>query len=567
MSFFERICASSGEPVQRRTVRLQIAAIFLVCMAVYGNALFNGFVYDDEPQVIANRWIRDFRYVPQMFVTHVAGFETGAVANYYRPLMHVIYAVTYHIFGLKPWGFHLINLLFHAGASILVFLITSILVRPRFSPLPWLSPALVAALLFATHPIHTEAVTWVASLPEVSFTFFCLLSFYFYLRRNDGMNGAYPLSITSFLVAAFCKETALILPLILIAYDFILGPAGDRAGDRLKRMVPYVVVAGIYLIVRFHALGSFAPLRRHAELGSYQCLINVFPLLTGYLAKLVLPVNLNAFHVLHPLRSILGTKGLLSLTAVAALSVLVFLSFKKHKTVFFLLLLMVVPLLPVLYIPALGENTFAERYLYLPSVGFTMLFSLLPSFAGREKPRRMAALTVVLLALAGFYSIGTVSRNPVWKDSYALWTDTTIKSPDGAIPRTFFADTLFSERGEIDRAIEQYQIAVKLDPGAAAVHNNLGLAYAEKGRIDLAIGEYGAALKLQPDSAQVYNNLGLAYKKIGWLGEAIKYYRIALKLRPDQPGLYYNLANAYEMAGMHEEAEAYRNQAKRLELR
>jgi tetratricopeptide (TPR) repeat protein len=421
--------------------------------------------------------------------------------------------------------------------------------------------------LFATNPIHTEAVTWVAGLPEVSFTFFCLLSFYFYLPRNEGLRGAYPLSIAAFLLAAFCKETALILPLILIAYDLTLGPTGDRVYDRLKRMVPYIVIAGLYLILRFHAVGALAPLRRHPELGSTQCLVNVFPLLTGYLAKLVYPVNLNAFHVLHPLRSIFETKGVLSLTAVAALAVLVFLMFERNKKVCFLCVLTVVPLLPVLYIPALGENTFAERYLYMPSLGFAMLLSLLPGLAGRDKPRRIAALTVLLLAVVGLYSIGTVGRNPVWKDNYALWTDTIAKSPDAALPHLLFADTLFSERGEIGKAIEQYRISLKLDPDNAMAHTNLGLAYAEKGWIDLAIGEYRTALRLQPDSAQAYNNLGLAYKKLGWLGEAIKYYQIALKLRPDQPGVYYNLANVYEMMGVHGMAEEYRNKAKSVEFR
>jgi hypothetical protein len=147
--------------------------ITLISFAVYFNALSCGFVYDDMAQVLENPWIRDIRSVPDMFVKSVSGFVIGsAPVNYYRPFMHLIYLITYHLFGLTPWGFHLVNVLFHAGNSVLVFVLAARLfgaegrgtMSPCDSRFTIHDSRLFAflAALFATHPIHTEAVTWVA---------------------------------------------------------------------------------------------------------------------------------------------------------------------------------------------------------------------------------------------------------------------------------------------------------------------------------------------------------------------------------------------------------------------
>src|SRR3989338_11160465 len=184
-----------------------IVIILITSIGVYLNTLPNGFVYDDEFQVLKNPWIKDVRYIPEIFLSDVWAFEGKGLSNYYRPLMHMIYMIDYYIFGLKPWGFHLTNIIFHAGVSVLVFIIASILINQSHDLNPKsqilksksniqdskskiLSPAFIAALLFAAHPIHTEAVTWVAGIPELSFTLFYLLSFYLYINpvRDKSLN-------------------------------------------------------------------------------------------------------------------------------------------------------------------------------------------------------------------------------------------------------------------------------------------------------------------------------------------------------------------------------------------
>src|SRR3989337_1165105 len=149
-----------------------IVIILIISIGVYLNTLPNEFVYDDETQVLENQWIRDVKYIPEIFLTNVWAFAgEERLSNYYRPLMHIIYMIDYHIFGLKPWGFHLTNIILHGGVTLLVFLIASMLInqsrdlnsKSKIQNLKSeiLSAPFIAALLFAAHPIHTEAVTWI----------------------------------------------------------------------------------------------------------------------------------------------------------------------------------------------------------------------------------------------------------------------------------------------------------------------------------------------------------------------------------------------------------------------
>ncbi|MGD0885784.1 MAG: tetratricopeptide repeat protein [Thermodesulfovibrionales bacterium] len=540
--------------MRKRIPALLILIISLVSFAVYFSALSNAFVYDDTGQVLENRWIRDVKYLPDIFSKSVWSFQGETViSNYYRPLMHLIFMFNYYVFGLRPWGFHLVNILFHAGASILVFVIASRLLRASSNPSQLkekgfvgslLSPPFIGAVLFATHPIHTEAVAWVSGAPELSYTFFSLLSLYLYMRYEEGTKGMYPLSVVSFSVAAFCKEPALTLPVILMAYDSIFGKKGKGYLPFIKRYVPYLLVAGVYLGLRYHALGGFSPQEPHIVLSAYGYIINVFPLFLQYLGNLLLPLNLNAFHVLHPISSIFETIGLVSLAATAAFVGVTFIAFKKKSKVCFALLVIALPLLPSLYIPAVGENVFAERYLYLPSFGFVLLIALALSWAKTIKPKVTSGLVIISLSVAVVYSVGTVSRNAVWRDDLTLFTDTVRKSPDAALPHNNRGNA-YLDQNRLDEAVIEFITALKLKPDDAKAHNNLGNAYVKRNRVDEAVNEFITALKLNPDNAEARYNLGTAYLEQNRGDEAVNEFITALKLKPDDAKAHNNLGNAY----------------------
>jgi Tfp pilus assembly protein PilF len=531
-----------------------IIAILFASFLVYFNSLYDGFVYDDEFQVVQNHWIRNIKYIPEIFSESVWKFQGIEGTNYYRPLLHLVYMINYHIFGLRPWSFHLVNVLFHASVSVLVFIIASRLL-PEFqipSSRSHLSLSFMAAVFFATHPIHTEAVTWIAGLPDLSFTFFCLLSFYLYVRSREVSKTGHLFSAASFFLATLCKETALTFPLILVAYDYVFKMPGDRPLEQLKRYVPFFAAGVVYFLLRLHALGGFAPQKEHMELSTYQYGINVFPLFAQYLWKILLPINLNAHYVLHPVSSIFEIKSILALIVTVGFFTLTFINLKKNKATFFSLLF-VIPLLPVFYIPGLGENTFTERYLYLPSVGFVVLLALFIAWIEVKISKSPVSIPILFLAIIGLYSYGTIDRNPVWRDNYSLFSDTVKKSPDGAKPRNNLGYVL-ETRGQLDEAIEQYQIALKLRPDYAEASNNLGSAYDKKGWIDKAMEQYQATLMMHPYFTKSRINLGYVFEEKGLLDEAIKQYQVALKLNPESVDAFYSLGNAFFKKGWTDRA-------------
>jgi Tfp pilus assembly protein PilF len=534
-----------------------ILLIILVAFGAYFNTLFNDFVFDDVENVLLNRWIKDIRYIPEIFSTHVAGFDRGFATSYYRPMMHLMYMFTYFISGLTPWAFHLVNIVFHAGVSILVFLISLRLLasaKPSTS-IPNLFPPLLAALLFATHPIHTESVAWVSGITDLSFTFFYLSSLCLYLRAADckkPFTGNALVSAALFFFATLCKETALTLPIILVIYDYTLKKDLSFSFNHLKKYLPFLIVGAIYFTFRMYALGGFAPSKRYFALTNYQFVINVFPLLLQYLQKLLFPFNLSPIHVFHPITSISQSTGILSVFIILTIMYLASKILSK-KIYLFSLCLIVIPLLPALYIPTLGERVFAERYLYLPSFGFVLLLAQLFTEEMASVPQRIFARSVILFIVIGLFFMGTAYRNTIWKDSHTLWLDATKKSPDSAAAHEYLGYALYS-RGWLDQAIGQYRIVLSLDVRRSDTHLNLGVAYALKGWTDKAIEEYKTALTLRPNFAEAHSNLGLAFINKGLLDQAIEECQTALTLNPYLADAHHNLGIAYVIQGRVDEA-------------
>ena len=542
---------SSAPQAADANTSIQILTLVLIAFAVYLNSLFGGFVYDDALQIVGNPWIRSFRFIPAVFSSSVWGFQSGAfISNYYRPLMHVANMLIYYSFGLNALGFHLVNVVFHCGTSALVFLLIRRLLAEREAPpySGYLSPPFIAAALFALHPIHTEAVAWIAGLPDVAFTFFYLLSFYCYIRSKAMLSACYLISIAGFAASALFKEPALTLPLMLVAYDYAYRDGQARIADHAKKYAPYLMAAAGYLALRMHALGDFSPMKVHADLSAYQQAINIFPLFAGYLVKLVIPLDLNVYHVLHPISSLIELRGALSLAVTLGFAASMYAALKRNRPAFFAMALIVVPLIPVFYISALGENTFAERYLYLPSVGYVLLLAILITSLRHSLPSAARGVTIALLSVSTLFAIATIERNKVWRDDLSLWSDTVSKSPDSADAHNALG-VAYASNGQADRAMEQYQRAIQLRPGYAIAHDNMGSVYKAQGGLDQALAEYRAALRINPNAVDTHTNIGYVYAAQGLWDEAAAEFKAALRLNPDSADAHNALGSAYKYQG------------------
>lgn len=408
--------------------------------AVFANTLSNGFVSDDEQLVLLNPWITDPRFLAEIFSSSAWGFlNDSSVSNYYRPLVHLIYLVTHGIFGLEAWGFHLVNVLFHVANTVVVFALTARLVAlseladqfgkfrsagrcapygSEESALHPLSVPFIAALLFATHPIHAEAVNWVASVQELSFTLLYLLSFHLYLAPDAGGRRRVA-SAALFFLALLCKETALTLPALLVVYDLAVGDrrTAATAADAVRRYLPYVVAVALYALLRHNALSDLVPAAGILHLDLYQSIINLPPLFAANIAKLMLPVGLSFRHPFAPISSLWTLQAAVGAAVAAAYLAALLAAWRKDRLAFLCLALVVLPLLPTFYINALAVNPFAERFLYLPSVGFVILAAMLLR-ALAALPRAGIAAWVVLVVATLWYSSAALARNGAWKDAY-----------------------------------------------------------------------------------------------------------------------------------------------------
>jgi 4-amino-4-deoxy-L-arabinose transferase-like glycosyltransferase len=193
-----------------------MAFLALAAALPYLNTLRNGFVSDDEMQVLHNPYIRNFRYWARIFTTPVASYVGVKAPNYYRPLMNVGYLLCYQVFGLHPLGFHLANVVLHVLVVCVVILLTKRIFQDR-------SLALMAALLFAIHPIHSEAIAWIAASPDLELSMFYLLTFRLFLAvARPGGRFSYLAQLAmagSFMLTMFSKEQAVTLPVLATVYE------------------------------------------------------------------------------------------------------------------------------------------------------------------------------------------------------------------------------------------------------------------------------------------------------------------------------------------------------------
>jgi len=556
---------------------LPAMGVLLVAVAVYANTLWNGFVYDDLRNIIQNPWIKNLNAIPEIFGSHMGGFDPEFTASYYRPLIHVAHMIAYQVAGLSPAAFHLFNVLLHVGNSVLAFLITRELIGKEPSAREGLS-AFAIGLLFATHPVHSESVAWVSGISDLSYTAFSLSAFLIYIQEGRGGAIRYWISGALFLAATLCKEPGVVLLPLVVVYE-----AAFRGSDRpavrlgyLKKLLPLAVATGLYLVLRIRALGGFAPKGRPHPYGPLVSVLSALDLLARYLYTLIVPVNLKALHVFRPVESFLDMRALVGLVVGMGVVAAVW-HLRRYPLVVMGFGFLFLPLVPVLYIPAIGEGAFFERYLYLPVLGFASLVALGGRAAIERWPRNRAGVGLLLMLLVLAYSAGTANRNLVWRDSLSLWSDTARKSPDSAAAqeylcfaqytagqprdalqscrraleldegridaRTNLATTL-SVLGDLDGAIREFQEVLRRRPGSAQAHTNLGLVHMAKGRADLAIDSYRNALSANPDDAEAHNDLGVALAMTGRREEAIAELSAAVRLAPDNREYISNLSAA-----------------------
>jgi tetratricopeptide (TPR) repeat protein len=517
--------------------------IVLLVFLAYLPALRGGFVWDDETYVTHNPTLHNLDGLQRIW------FEVGAVPQYY-PMVHTTFWLEYHLWGLNPFGYHLVNILLHAMAAILLW---QVLLRLR------IRGAWLAAVLFALHPVCVESVAWITERKNVLSAVFYFAAALAYLRfapleQNDSGRqrwGWHRVALVLFMAALLSKTVTCSLPAALLLVCW--WKKGRLRQNDIMPLLPFFAT-GV-------ALGLLTAWMEKHHVGAQgaewsltfadRCLI-AGRALWFYAGKLVWPAHLT---FIYP-RWVIEPAGWWQwLFPVATIGVVAGLWLARRR-------IGKGPLVAVLFFagtlgPALGfVNVYPMRYSfvadhfqYLAGVGLITLCA-----AGLARiPRVIPATLVVLLGALTWQQAG-IYRNPE-----TLWRDTLAKNPDCWMAHNNLGH-LLSNQGHIEEAMEHYHKAIQIDPNSYETLGNLGNTLATLGRFDEAIKNYRKFIQINPNDAAALNNLALALVAQGRFDEAIENYYKAIQINPDYPDAQYNLGIALAAKGRSDEAiENYRN--------
>ena len=539
----------------------QFLPIFLpiaLGIAVYINALPNGFVFDDMTTIVHNAHIKDLgKNFPAFF--NLDYFKIAQAEVSYRPIATLSYFLIYALFGLNPLAFHLASLLLHIFNVIGVYVLVDTIQHNK-------KTSLIAALVFACHPVLTETVDCISYNEDLLATLFYLLALVLYIKAGAKENRSnlpiYFFSLLFFLVALLSKEMAITLPAIIFLYDVTQKETTQTNGlikkavaaiDKQKfYYIGFALVALFYLVLRFKILVNPTQSFFHSRAGLLERILFLPDHLFDYIKLALFPLDLNAeYSFAYPDR-FLAFSNLFSYIVIIAIVVGSFFIYKHSKGIFFGIWWFIITLLPVSNLIEI-HNPMAERYLYLPLIGFCMVISILinkiPARSDLAQTKNIARLKYsILIGLLIFYSLVTVARNPVWKDNFSVWANTVEKSPNNPVVHGGLA-LAYQERGFLDEAIREFTTAIKLSPNMAKNHYNIGRAYEEKGLFQKAIDAYKKAVELNPDYTDAYFNLANLYMRLQLRKDAIDAYRRVIELDPADLEAYNNLGVAHAMQG------------------
>jgi tetratricopeptide (TPR) repeat protein len=543
---------------------LSVALLLAIStISLFGRACSNGFVnYDDPDYVTENAHVQAGLSL-EGFWWALTSFE----ASNWHPLTWISLQMDREIYGLTPWGFHLTNVLLHAASAVLLFAIFL-----KMTGSLWKS-ALVGAL-FAWHPLHVESVAWVTERKDVLSALFWMLTMGAYIAyvAQPGRY-RYLVLVLTFGLGLTSKPILVTLPCVLLLLDY--WPLRriqreDRQARSAMRQVPLAV-----------AIGEKAPLLALAAICSALTLVaqrdalptsdrfsldnrlgNAVVSYVVYIAKAFWPIDLIAFYPYPmPARPAWQVVGGLFLLAGLTGAMLAIWRRRPYWIVGWMWYL--ITLIPVMGFVQVGTQALADRYMYLPLIGLSLMISwaLADAFARWRVPWAVSG-AVTLTVLAGL-AAATWIQIGYWRDSNALWLHALKVVPDNWMAHANLGAALTNDN-ELQAAVHHEAEAVRLNPRHAIAHANLGVLLARQGDLPSATDQFQEAARLQPANTKFQMYLAQALMQTGRLTAAIRPLEAVLKLRPRQADAHHALGCIHQKQGHIEEAVEHYREALRI---
>lgn len=566
---------------KRRAVPIIVGGTLLIVFIVFGRSLYQGFApLDDDLLITHNLAIRGITaenlrtvfttYDPELFV----------------PLTFVSYQINYLIGGLSPWIYHLTNILLHAGNAMLVMWIVILLTKNRWA-------SLIAGLIFAVHPLNTEAVAWLAGRKDLLSTFFFLAAWVGYIKyrgeetRPRRVSTAFLVSVTLFGLALLSKVMAVTLPAILLMTDILIEKRKWN-WHMLTDKIPYAILSGIFLIIA--TAGKERIIANHSmmETALMAAKSTVF-----YLQKFLLPIHLGVFYPFHGDITIFSSAFFVPIVImIVMIGCGVFFFVRKMRWVTFGIAFFLVTLAPTfINFHKGGEIYFAsDRYPYLPMVGLIFLVVMMVGIVLEKGAPAARPYGRVWMGIAGAgiaaLTIMSFFQTKIWDSPQALFGNTLRLYPESVAARVALASmdrqmgkyeqaikllrdglsygdnlqlrmglgTVYAKIGRVDDAADQFQQALRLEPENPEPLVALGVLDEYNKKIPDAMAKYRRAVALDPSYVSARNKLGSLLLEEGKMEEAEAQFRAALQWNPNAEGVLYNLALVLDAQGKRDEA-------------
>jgi tetratricopeptide (TPR) repeat protein len=510
------------------------ALLFAATFAVYARTANFDFVnFDDPDYVTANPHVRG-----GFTAGNIAwAFTSGDAANWF-PLTRLSHMLDYRLFGAASGGHHLTNVLLHAIAVLLLFAFLHRATRRR-----WLSAWV--ALIFALHPLHVESVAWIAERKDVLSTAFAMLALWSYVRWAERPSRSrYLLTAAAFGLGLIAKPMLVTLPAIFLLLD--VWPLGR--GPRWREKIPLFLLSAASALVTFLVQQASGAVRTSGQFPVLLRVENAAVSTMIYIWKWFWPARLAVFYP-YPAEIPLW-KAAVAALAIAVISAIALRSYRRHPylaTGWFWYLIM---LAPVAGLVQVGAQARADRYMYLPSIGISIVLAWGAAELLAHMPHARPALAALAAASCAAAAAVTWVQLDSWRDSRALFRHAADVTAGNYLAHHNLGVALAAMPDGANEAIAEYREALRIEPNYVRAHTDLGTAYAKLGRLSDAVSEYRAAIAIDSDLAIPHNNLGNAYGQLGQWNEAISEYEIALRLDPDYADASGGLADAEYSFGL-----------------
>lgn len=539
---------------------LVVSLICLTAAVIYSNTFRVPFVFDDRHTIQENEKIRN-----------PGNFYSRNVLQTPRPLVDFTFALNYHFGKLRVFGYHLVNLLIHIANGFLVFFLS----RKLFGKLSRTDneygylPALFAALIFVAHPLQTQAVTYIAQRYTSMACFFYLGAVLSYILARDAKSSGRPVacwgySLTTLacgLLAFLSKQTSASLPLALLLVEYAVY---DQTWDGWKKKIG-VILSGILLCGLFYVYnlglfqhntqsGSFLEdvseiARETRQVGRWHYLCTQFNVIPIYIRLLFIPVAQNLDYLYVFKNGFFDGATPYLFVLLMGIFAAAWWNRSKRPILFFSILWFFITLSVESSIFPIRDAMFEHR-LYLPLFGFSLLSGYVVEKI-LSKYRLMAYVTASTILVA--LSMAAYQRNEVWRDEVTLWSDVVRKNPDNYRGWTNIGYA-FKQRGDLNAAIANYDMALKLKPDYHYALSNKGVVMGSLGKHDEAVSLFEKALQNKPDYSFALNNLGVALVGKGQTEDATAYFLKALAIQPNYFDARVNLGNALFSKGKYEQS-------------